>query len=311
MNGRFSMAKRIVGGSALALATASALCALTIRDAIVPSAIILFGVPWLLRIGLLVIAWLLLRPVSGKWVPLTAVIVLTISILQGLRSYRYADEPADRAGSFKITLWNTGRNLWKMPREWPALVKPETKLVVLIEAGAFPDDSWQRFTATHPDLTWKQLEGGIVVGVRGKLLDTAAFRDAGRFRCHRLRVEIDGTRWSVLAIDIPSQPWLLREPYLDRIRSVAENERCLILGDFNTPPDARGFDAWRNHFTLANDSGRKGFQETWLYGFPVLTLDQLWLSRDLRNVSTTKTPTLRSDHVRMTFEVGASPGVGQ
>ncbi|OYV01638.1 MAG: hypothetical protein CFE26_22760, partial [Verrucomicrobiales bacterium VVV1] len=80
MSGRFPKARRIAGGSALALAIASAVCAMTIRDAIVPSAIILFGVPWLLRIGLLGIAWLLLRPISGKWLPMTAVIVLTISI---------------------------------------------------------------------------------------------------------------------------------------------------------------------------------------------------------------------------------------
>ncbi len=298
------MTKRIVGWSALALTMASAVCAMTIRDAIIPSAIIFFGVPWLVRIGLLGIAWLLLRPISGKGLPLMAMIVLTLSVVQGVRSFRCADEPTDRTGSFKITLWNTGRNLWKMPREWPALVEPETKLVVLIEAGPFPDDSWSRLTATHPGLTWEKLEGGIVVGVRGKLLDTTAFGDAGRFRCHRLRVEIDGARWSVLAIDIPSQPWLLRQPYLDRIRSVAESERCLILGDFNTPPNARGFDAWKDRFTLANDSGRKGFQETWLYGLPVLTLDQLWLSQDLRNLSTKRAPTLRSDHVRMTFEIG-------
>jgi hypothetical protein len=303
MSGRFPKARRIAGGSALILATASAVCALTIRDAIVPSSVIFFGVPWLLRIGLLGIAWLLLRPISKKLL-LWIVVLLTGSLIEGSRSFQWSPPPPASAGSFKVTLWNTGRNLWKMPREWPALVEPETKLVVLIEAGPLPDDVWQRFIATHPDLTWEKLEGGIVVGVRGRLLDTTAFGDAGRFRCHRVKVQIEGTDYSVFAIDIPSQPWLLREPYLDRIRSVADYERCLILGDFNTPPNARGFDAWKNHFSLANDSGRQGFQETWLYGLPVLTLDQLWLSEDLRNLSTTKTPTLRSDHVRMTFDVG-------
>jgi len=308
MNGRFSKAKRIVGGSAMILAIASALCALTIRDAIVPSAMIFFGVPWLLRIGLLGVAWLLLRPIRRRWLLILGLAILSTSLVEGWRSYRWTDPAPARPSSFKVTLWNTGRNVWKMPREWPALVDPETRLVVLIEAGPFPDDSWSRFTATHPDFTWKHLEGGIVVGVKGKLLDTAAFGDAGRFRCHRVRAEIEGIPYSVFAIDIPSQPWLLRQPYLDRIRSVAENERCLILGDFNTTPDARGFDAWKERYTLANDSGRKGFQETWLYGLPVLTLDQLWLSRDLRNLSTTCTPTLRSDHVRMTFSVGKAGG---
>lgn len=305
MSSRLSRVKRIAGWAALALAVASALCALTIRDANVPSALIFFGVPWLLRIGLLVLAWLLLRPSAWKW-KLVIVALLTFSLIQGVRSLQWSQPPVAETGAFKVTLWNTGRNLWKMPREWPALVEPETRLVVLIEAGPFPDDSWSRFTATHPEFTWEKLEGGIVVGVKGKLLDTTAFGDAGRFRCHRVRAEIEGTPYSVLVIDIPSQPWLLRQPYLDRIRSVAENERCLILGDFNTTPKARGFDGWGERFTLANDSGRKGFQETWLYGLPLLTLDQLWLSRDLRNLSTTSTPTLRSDHVRMTFSVARS-----
>lgn len=310
MSGRFPKARRIAGGSALILATASAVCALTIRDAIVPSSVIFFGVPWLLRIGLLGIAWLLLRPISRKLL-LGIAFLFVGSLFEGSRSFQWSSPPPALTGAFKVTLWNCGRNLWKMPREWPVLVEPDTKLVVIIEAGPFPEDSWQRFTAMHPDLTWEKLEGGIVVGVRGRLIDTTSFGDAGRFRCHRVKVRIDGMDYSVLAIDIPSQPWLLREPYLDRIRKVAPNERCLILGDFNTPPTARGFDSWKDPFTLANDSGRKGFQETWLYGLPVLTLDQLWLSRDLRNVSTTKTPTLRSDHVRMTFEVGASPDAGQ
>ena len=81
MSGRFSKAKRIAGGSALILATTSALCALTIRDAIVPSAVIFFGVPWLLRIGLLGIAWLLLRPISRKL--LLGIAVLFVGSLFG------------------------------------------------------------------------------------------------------------------------------------------------------------------------------------------------------------------------------------
>lgn len=307
MSGPFSNARRVAGGAALALAVASAFCALTIRDANVPCALIFFGVPWLLRVGLTGLAWLLLRPPARKW-RLLMVLLLTGSLIQGAGSIQWSRPQVVAPGAFKVTLWNTGRNLWKMTREWPALVEPETRLVVLIEAGPFPDDSWSRFTATHPDFTWERLEGGIVIGVRGRLLDTTPFGDSGRFRCHRVRAEIEGTPCSILAIDIPSQPWLLRQPYLDRIRSVAASERCMILGDFNTPPDARGFDAWKERFTLANDSGRKGFQETWLYGLPVLTLDQLWLSHDLRILSTVSTPTLRSDHVRMTFSVAKAGG---
>jgi hypothetical protein len=294
-----------VGFAALALAVLSSLCALGIRDSMVATGMIFFGIPWLVRLLLVVVAWLLLRQEPLKW-RLLLLLLAVHSLVQAGQSFRWRNDPPVPAASFGVTLWNAGRNLWKMHRAWPDLVGSETKLVVLIEAGPFPGLSWQDFTAAHPDLTWRRLDGGIVVGVKGKLLDVVPLGDQPRFRCHRVRVEIDGTGYSVLAVDIPSQPWLARKPYLDRIRSVASDRRCLILGDFNTPDSARGFDAWRPKFALANDAKPRGFLETWCYGLPVLTLDQLWISQDLKAVSASQNVSLRSDHVRMTFLVEPS-----
>jgi hypothetical protein len=294
--------RKFAGFVALALAALSSLCALGIRDSTVATGMIFFGIPWLLRLMLVVIAWCLLRQQPRKW-RIILLLLAVHSLVQAGQSFRWRDDPPVLATSFGVTLWNAGRNLWKMQRAWPDLAGPDTKLVVLIEAGPFPGKSWQDFTATHPNLTWRRLEGGIVVGAKGKWLDVAELGDRPRFRCHRVRVEIDGSEYTVLAVDIPSQPWLPRQPYLDRIRTVASDRRCLILGDFNTPESASGFDAWRPKYVLANDAKPRGFRETWCYGLPVLTLDQLWLSQDLKAVSASQIVSLRSDHVRMTFQV--------
>lgn len=300
--GRLRFIGKPAGVSAMILATLSSLFALTVRDATIPSAIIFFGVPWFLRLMLIAAAWKLLRPKSRKWQALYLLVALH-SLLQAGQSFRWRDKSPATNRAFEVTLWNVGRNVWKMPREWRELAGSRTKLVVLIEAGPFPDDTWKQFKATHPDFTWKRLDGGIVVGVKGKLIDCAPFGDRPSFRCHRIRVEIDGREYTVFAVDIPSQPWLLREPYLDRIREVAANERCLIIGDFNTPPNARGYDAWHGRFELANHSQPCGFIETWCYALPVLTLDQLWLSSDLKAVNASAEVSLRSDHERMKFLV--------
>lgn len=292
----------VAGISAIGLATLSSLVALGPRDASMHTALIFFGVPWLLRLVLVAAAWMLVRPKSRKWRALY-LIVAVHSMIQASQSFRWRDAPAGGAGSFDITLWNVGRNLRKMPKEWPRLARRETKLVVLIEAGSFSPDTWKHFIETHPGLTWQRLGGGIVVGVKGVWIDSKPLGDKSRFRCHRVRVEIDGREYSVLVVDIPSQPWLPREPFLNRILDVSSKERCLILGDFNTPPDARGFDAWRGRVALANDAKSKGFRETWCYGLPVLALDQLWVSSDLEAFSASQTVTLRSDHVRMNFRV--------
>jgi hypothetical protein len=294
--------RRAAGFAALVVAALSSLCALGIRDSTVASGMFFFGIPWLLRLALVGVAWCFLMPAARKW-RIVLLVLAVHSLVQGGLSFRWRNPPPVPASSFGVTLWNAGRNLWKMQRAWPDLAGPDTKLVVLIEAGPFPGTTWQDFTAAHPDLTWRQLDGGIVVGVRGIVLDVVPLGDRPRFRCHRVRVKIDGTEYSVLAVDIPSQPWLPRQPYLDRIRSVASVRRCLVLGDFNTPESARGFDAWRPKFALANDAKPRGFRETWCYGLPFLTLDQLWLSRDLKAVGASQTVSLRSDHVRMNFQV--------
>lgn len=303
MQAKLRRATNTAAWSAIALAAFSSVIALTVRDAWIPTAMVFFGVPWLARLVLLAAAFLTLRPRGLKTRMLCAAVAVH-SLIQAGQSFHWREAAKTPAAGFDVTLWNTGRNLSKMPREWPRLAGPDTKLVVLIEAGSFPGDTWKRFTATRPDFTWRQLDGGIVVGVKGKLIDVTALGDRPRFRCHRIRAEINGALHTVCAVDIPSQPWLPRDPFLKRILDVSGGGRCMILGDFNTPPSARGFDSWRNAFSLANEARTRGFGETWCYGVPLLELDQLWLGKDLQCAGVTQTATLRSDHVRMSFRIG-------
>ncbi len=288
--------------SAMALAALSSVTALTVRDVWIPTAMVFFGIPWLARLILLAAAFLTLRPRGLKTRMLCAAVAVH-SLIQAGQSFHWQEAPKTPVAGFDVTLWNTGRNLWKMPREWPRLAGPDTKLVVLIEAGTFRGDTWKQFTSAHPDFTWRQLDGGIVVGVKGKLIDVTPLGDRPRFRCHRIRAEINGAVHTICAVDIPSQPWLPRDPFLKRILDVSTCDHCMILGDFNTPPTARGFDSWRNKLSLANEAQTRGFGETWCYGVPLLELDQLWLGKDLQCTGVTQTATLRSDHVRMTFRV--------
>ncbi len=210
------------------------------------------------------------------------------------------------AASFDVTLWNTGRNLSEMPEEWGKLLKGDVKLAVIIEAGAFTDEEWKRFLKSDPGAEWTRYRGGILVGVRGKTITTSEQGDGSRFRCRKVAVEIGGKRYDVVAVDIPSQPWLKRERFLGEVLKAADAKRSLILGDFNTPPEAWGYDAWDKTHRLANGYAGRGFMETWAYGVPLLTLDQLWLSRDLECVELRKFPGLASDHSRMVFRVVAS-----
>ena len=39
-----------------------------------------------------------------------------------------------------------------------------------------------------------------------------------------------------------------------------------------------------------------GFRETWFYNLPLLSLDHIWVSKDLKILKTEKIHTLKSDH---------------
>lgn len=295
--------RRCLGIAAFSVALLSCLVTLTVRDIVPVTAVIFFGVPWLLRLGFIVAAVVLLRPRKLAFRLLFGVIAIQ-GLADAARSFNWRAEPPVAGNGFDVTLWNAGRKLSSMSGDWKNLAGPETKLVVLVEAGSFTDEQWGQFTATHPGLLWLQLEGGIVVGVKGTVLEEEALGDRPRFRCHRLKVLIDGRAYTVIAVDIPSQPWDLREPYLNHINLAARGPRTMVLGDFNTPPSARGFDRWIQSRELVNHEHGRGFEETWPYGLPLLTLDQLWVSRDLRGTTLRREATLRSDHLRMTFRVG-------
>jgi endonuclease/exonuclease/phosphatase family metal-dependent hydrolase len=70
------------------------------------------------------------------------------------------------------------------------------------------------------------------------------------------------------------------------------------LGDFNTPPESRWYRPWEGTLTLANNSPHRGFRETWAFGLPLLTLDQIWYGKGWL-ATWTEHSRHGSDHVRV------------
>ena len=297
--------RRLIGFLALGWAALASIVAVSVRDRFMLTGLVFYSSPWLVRGGFVVASWLLLRPKS-RWMRVAAGLLAAHALLGALQSFKWGDAPPPpNHGSFDVTLWNAGRNLAKMPEEWGNLLSGDAQLAVIIEAGAFTDEEWKRFLKRDSGAEWTRYRGGILVGVRGKTVYASEHGDGSRFRCRKVGVEIGGKRYDVVAVDIPSQPWLGRERFLGKVLNAADGKGSLILGDFNTPPEARGFDSWERTHRLANGYAGRGFKETWACGVPLLTLDQLWLSSDLECVGLRKFPGAGSDHSRMVFRVAA------
>lgn len=79
-------------------------------------------------------------------------------------------------------------------------------------------------------------------------------------------------------------------------QSIKEKTNTIILGDFNTPYESIYLRQLKNDFNHAFSKKGNGFKETWFYNLPLLCLDYIWVSKDLKILKTEKIFSTKSDH---------------
>lgn len=98
-------------------------------------------------------------------------------------------------------------------------------------------------------------------------------------------------------VDVSPSILNFRKKSLNFITSeVSENEKTIVLGDFNTPFESVHFDFFKENFRNAFDEKGNGFRETWFWNVPLLMIDHIWVSRDLKILKVDKINTFKSDH---------------
>ncbi|MEC3906039.1 endonuclease/exonuclease/phosphatase family protein [Tamlana sp. 2201CG12-4] len=93
------------------------------------------------------------------------------------------------------------------------------------------------------------------------------------------------------SIDVP-RSWELE--FVDKI--ITQTKNTIVLGDFNVPFESKLLNPIKTNFSHAFTEKGNGFRETWFWNIPLLSLDHIWVSRDLKILKTQKTCTFKSDH---------------
>ncbi len=263
------------------------------KDATIPGGVIYYATPWLLRALAGLLALLLLRRRTLKW---AAAACLLWSAMEGWHSFRLDARPDPSPGGLTASVYNAGRTLESHPETWGALA--EGDLTAVVESGDFTAAAWADFAAATQGMEWRRF-GGTMLGVRGRILSAESLGVRHLYRCYRCRVSLPGHgEFTVVVADVRSQPWLSRQQSLSGIlHAAAGDSRVIVLGDFNTPPESRWYRGWSPALTLANDGPRRGFRETWAYGLPLLTLDQIWTGQGWE-ATWTEQARHHSDHSR-------------
>jgi len=99
------------------------------------------------------------------------------------------------------------------------------------------------------------------------------------------------------AVDVQGSTDVPREWGLNYVNEfIKKDNNTIVLGDFNVPFESKYLNKIKKEFQHAFNKKGNGLRETWFYNLPILSLDHIWVSKDLRILKTQKLFTTKSDH---------------
>jgi vancomycin resistance protein VanJ len=186
------------------------------------------------------------------------------------------------------------------------------QLIGLVEGGKNDEFMREFWRLEFPDFERKVFDGGFVLMVKGNILKTDFGRLGPRSRFASAEILLDGLKFTVVLVDICSEPWVFRREPLEKLTAVLReknHEPLLLMGDFNTPTDSLFLREIRRDFENAFEQAGDGYSATWPIPIPVLTLDQIWVNKGIEVHRCRLGWSLRSDHRPVLSDVTLNPGI--
>lgn len=168
-----------------------------------------------------------------------------------------------------------------------ATAREEADLIGLVEAESDSPERQRQLREAFSNHVVAGLPHGLVLVVRGELLDRTLIEFDAHSRCLVARVRIMDQSLTVMLVDLESTPWRSRRRSFGQLAALLDKhvgESLIVMGDFNTPRDSVYFRPWRDTLQHAFESAGSGFAETWPWPLPVLCLDHVWSTPDRRAI---------------------------
>jgi endonuclease/exonuclease/phosphatase (EEP) superfamily protein YafD len=243
--------------------------------------------------------------------------VCTLLLLLGIVFEDFRRVP-DRSSEsdLKVVFWNACR----IHRGWDGVTAEvrswDADVIALVEAGQGTETNRKKWQDGCPGYRVSLLGAGIVLLTRGESGRTTVHEFPDGSRARQIRTTVRGQELQLVVTDIQANPLMSRREPLALLTEVvtplAEGP-TLVLGDFNTPVQSELLKPMRTNFVSAFDAAGQGYRPTWPQPFPVLAIDQAWVSPQLEVTSCRHLWTNASDHrpVYLTIKSEPEPVVTQ
>ncbi len=163
-------------------------------------------------------------------------------------------------------------------------------VLVLVEHGKFKVKEFQQ---KYPDYNFYRSIRGISIFSRTPL--KIINETTSNYKSNFINFETQDINF--YAVDVSASMDVPREWELGFVNAlIQETNNTVILGDFNVPYESMYLDTIKTNFNHAFSEKGNGFRETWFWNIPLLSLDHIWVSKDLDILKTEKVATFKSDH---------------
>lgn len=301
------------GYGLLATCLLGSLVRLTLRDSEPALALFYYMTPGIVLAPLAAIAEIIFL-MAGRSRAAVLCFILFIALLvnwhfQTWHSGRAASgEPIDPSSRHRLLLWNVMGATVDSPAILEQITRTQADLVGLVEVRV-PDPSIEAFARSMPGHQLLPLGAGMAVVVK-RAAATALIGESvilGRRRvdirpggwCAMVDVLLGGKLLTVVMVDLKSDPLRWRRPAIERLVGWLETEEerpMIVMGDFNTPVDSVLLTPLRRKHINAFERVGRGYYVTWPSPVPILSLDQVWMSRQVDPITASLLAHPASDH---------------
>jgi len=233
---------------------------------------------------------------------LYALVSMLILMFWLYKSYVINDIEDINVNKAEVVYWNAAKKRSFID----AFVVSETipDVLVLVEYDQTDKQSLKNIKSKFAKYHFKVIYGRIGIFSKNRIRNVIPVQMKNNSLMVEFKTKIKKEEFNFYAIDITANIRFYRKPMLkEAFKYIKTTNSTIIVGDFNTPYESLYFEEYKQKYLHAFTEKGNGFIETWQWNFPLLSLDHIWVSKDLKISRTIKINTWKSDHAMLKIQL--------
>ena len=237
---------------------------------------------------IILIVVLLSIMLTKKWRRFNLIIASLLLLVWLGRSFKLHIPEGIEEKDLEVVFWNTARR-----NTFETAINESTDIPDVMVLVEFSNKNIEELKIRYPKYYFYRSQRELFIF--SKMVIDIKSENISKYGSSVINFETAGINF--YAVDAQGSPDVSRKMELTYInKAINEKNNTIVLGDFNTPYESIYLKQLKKDFNHAFSKKGNGFKETWFYNLPLLCLDYIWVSKDLKILKTEKIFSSKSDH---------------